>query len=367
MKKIAMFIDSLSGGGAEKVVLTLTRAMQELGNKVTLFVLDKKVHYELSDELLIIYLQSDPKHKTKGWFNRQKEAEKLNFLVKEQQNLFGSFDLFLVHLQESYRIVSACNFTPCFYVIHNSLKETLRREKRLGPVKYYYLKLALRKLQHQRLITVSHGIRIEIKYLKFIKPFSVQTIYNPFDLKQIEALAKKPELNLPKDKYIVHVGRFAKQKRHDILFEALQNVPQEYKLVCLCRASKKLITLIKKMKLEHRVIVSGFVQNPYTWISHAELLVLSSDYEGLSMVLIEALACGTPVVSTRCPHGPDEIMTGVLSDYLLPCGEPQQLANKINYVLQNDIHVGRAEILQKVEAQNIAHQYLALAKVNLNS
>jgi glycosyltransferase involved in cell wall biosynthesis len=360
MKKVAMFIDSLAGGGAEKIVITLTQAMQALGHKVTLFVLDKKIHYELPDELSIVYLQSDPKHKTKGWFNRQKNAKRLNLLVEEQQNQFGHFDLFLVHLQESYRIVSACNFAPCFYVVHNSLKETLQREKRLGPVKYYYLRSALRKLHKQHLIAVSNGIKTELNCSKIIQPSSIKTIYNPFDLKQINTLAKAPEPNLPKNKYIVHVGRFAKQKRHDILFEALQNVSEGYKLVCLCRVSKKMTKLIKKMRLEHRVMVTGFVQNPYTWIKQAELLVLSSDYEGLPTVLIEALACGTPVVSTNCPHGPDEIMTEALSEYLVPKREPEQLANKINQALNANIDVSQSDILCKVQAKYIAQQYLAL-------
>jgi glycosyltransferase involved in cell wall biosynthesis len=156
------------------------------------------------------------------------------------------------------------------------------------------------------------------------------------------------------------VGRFAKQKRHDILFEALQNVSEGYKLVCLCRVSKKMTKLIKKMRLEHRVMVTGFVQNPYTWIKQAELLVLSSDYEGLPTVLIEALACGTPVVSTNCPHGPDEIMTEALSEYLVPKREPEQLANKINQALNANIDVSQSDILCKVQAKYIAQQYLAL-------
>ena len=119
-------------------------------------------------------------------------------------------------------------------------------KKSLGPVKYYYLRLALRKLYKQHLICVSHGISTELNSLKFIQASSIKIIYNPFDLMQIKKLAKESESNLPKNKYIVHVGRFAKQKRHDILFEALQNVSEEYKLVCLCRASKKMTKLIKK-------------------------------------------------------------------------------------------------------------------------
>ena len=88
--------------------------------------------------------------------------------------------------------------------------------------------------------------------------------------------------------------------------------------------------------------------------------MLSSDYEGLPTVLIEALACGTPVVSTNCPHGPDEIMTGALSEYLVPKREPEQLANKINQALNANIDLSQSDILCKVQAKYIAQQYLAL-------
>lgn len=360
MKKVAMVIDSLSGGGAEKAVLTLTNAIQRLGHKVILFVLDQKVDYAFSDDISVIYLQPSPKHKTKGWLNRVKQAKRLTTLVAEQECVNGAFDLFLVHLQESYRIVSACQFAPCFYVVHNSLKETLEREKKLGPIKYYYLKSALKKLNNQHLITVSNGIETELNQLALIQAASINTIYNPFDLEQIATLATQSEPNLPTSKYIVHVGRFAKQKRHDILFEALKTVPVEYKLVCLCRTSKKLTRLIEKMGLETRVIVTGFVQNPYPWIKHAELLVLSSDYEGLPTVLIEGVACGTPIVSTDCPHGPDEIMTRELRDYLVPCRDPVQLAAKIICALRKAPNCSQADILFKVNAKNIAQQYLDL-------
>jgi glycosyltransferase involved in cell wall biosynthesis len=199
-----------------------------------------------------------------------------------------------------------------------------------------------------------------LKHTKLVKPASIKTIYNPFDVEKITSLASAPEPNLPKSKYIIHVGRFAKQKRHDILFKAMQNVPEEYQLLCLCRTSKKIERLIVKMGLEHRVIVSGFVQNPYNWIKHAKLMVLSSDYEGLPTVLIEALICGTPIVSTDCPHGPSEIMTGGLANYLVPRREPRLLANKINQALLDKIDTSNADIVKKIQATEIAQQYLSL-------
>ena len=363
MKKVAMFIDSLSGGGAEKVVMTLAQAMKNKGSKVTLFVLDNIVHYDIPPalSLSVVYLQSNSKEKTKGWFNRNQQAQKLTELVNKQIALYGQFDLFLVHLQESYRIVSACDFSPVFYVVHNSLKETLEREKKLGPLKYFYLKSALKKLQGKHLITVSKGIENELNHSSLFSPVSIQTIYNPFDFNEITLLANKPEPSIPKDKYLIHVGRFARQKRHDILFSALTKIPEDYKLVCLCRASGKLTALIQEYGLEERIIVTGFVQNPYPWIKNAKLLVLSSDYEGLPTVLIEAFACDTPVVSTNCPHGPDEIMRGPHQQYLVPRRDPEQLAHKINQALNSNVKLAPPDILHQLEAENITQQYLDLA------
>ena len=85
----------LTGGGAEKIVITLTQAMQNLSHKVTLFVLDRKVHYELPDELSIVYLQPDPKYKTKGCFNRQKNAEKSTLVLIVSRLVFMWFTIHL--------------------------------------------------------------------------------------------------------------------------------------------------------------------------------------------------------------------------------------------------------------------------------
>lgn len=360
MYQIAIFIDSLAGGGAEKVAMTLARAMQVLGHQITMFVLNRSGQYDAPESLPIVYLNQNSQQKSKGWFNRKSGAYKLQALVEEEQSLNGMFDLFLVNLEESYRIVSACNFTPCFYIIHNSLEETLARTKKLGPAKYFYLKNILRKLNNKQLIAVSHGVARELADSTLFNAASIKTIYNPFDINKIQNLSEQYNKDIPKGRYIIHVGRFAKQKRHDILFSAMAKIPVEYKLVCLCKHSNKLTRMIDKFGMQSRVVVTGFVQNPYNWIKQAELLVLSSDFEGLPTVLIEALICGTPVVSTDCPHGPSEIMTGELSNYLVPSNDPEKLVGKINQALREAIDIQNAEVLHKIPAESIAKQYLSL-------
>ncbi len=121
--------------------------------------------------------------------------------------------------------------------------------------------------------------------------------------------------------------------------------------------------LIDSSSLHHKIfILPGFQANPYNWIKQAQALVLSSDYEGFGNVLLEALAVNTKVVSTKCPHGPDEILTGPLSDFLVARREPKALAEAIDQVLNVELNLAEAKILNKVSASNIAKQYLKLAE-----
>lgn len=89
--------------------------------------------------------------------------------------------------------------------------------------------------------------------------------------------------------------------------------------------------------------------------------MLSSDFEGFGNVLVEALAVGTPAVSTECPHGPSEILTGELSKYLVPIGQGELLALAVKQVLADNPNVTNAAILEKVCADRVTEQYLALA------
>ena len=91
------------------------------------------------------------------------------------------------------------------------------------------------------------------------------------------------------------------------------------------------------------------------------MFVLSSDHEGLANVLVESLILNTMVVSTNCPFGPSEVLTGKLSDFLSPIGDVEALSTNIVKALNNPIEITE-DLIEKFDAKTIAKQYLSLAK-----
>lgn len=129
--------------------------------------------------------------------------------------------------------------------------------------------------------------------------------------------------------YIVHVGKFKTEKRHDILLKAFAQSSFQGHLVLIGQGALRpdVEKLANDLGIQHRVIFAGQLTNPFPAIKNAQLLVLSSDFEGLGMVLLEAVALGTPTLRTDCPCGPNEI---VGAQQLVPAGDVKALAAKLS-------------------------------------
>lgn len=359
-KHIGIAIDSLAGGGAEKVVMTLARTLLLEGHRVTLLVLQKYCAYEIPKSLPVHFcFEADVKLNTL-WGVRQ-QTQKIKSWIEDVAQQEGAFDLVLSNLDKTNFFLTRISLPRLYCIVHNSIKHELSRQKLLGPWSYLSLRRAKQALQHQRLVAVSQGVAQEVAQLSWLKPQSVQTIYNPYCFEEILDLADASCSELPKVPYMIHVGRMARQKRHDVLFQALQKTRSQMKLVLLCDNVKKAKKLAEKYGVADRLICPGFQQNPYAWMKHAKLLILSSDYEGFGSVLVEAMALNTPVVSTECEHGPAEILDQALAEWLVPIRSPQLLANKIDQALNVQPEMRCAPILKKIEASSVAKQYLALA------
>jgi len=360
-KKVACIVSSLYGGGAEKSVLTLSRTLNRLGHSSHVVSLEDVVHYDVSAEQNVHVLKTRPENAI-GLRAHDGRVNELRERLDQIQSADGrQFDLVIANLLVASNVVSRAGLDNVFHCVHNSLEQTLRQARNRSLPHYLRRRHQLRALDGQRLIAVSRGIRNELEDPGIPRPASVRVIYNAVDTEMIRRRAREPLSDIPDGDYVIHVGRAARQKRHDVLLEAFKSVPERYRLVLLAPNPDRLRRWVTERGLADRVVIPEFQQNPYPWIAGARLLALSSDFEGLSLVCIEALACGTPVVATDCPHGPSEVLSGNLSRWLVPVGDSGALAAKINEALETEIDVSNPEILNKVRPEVVAAQYLSLA------
>ncbi|MGJ8581268.1 MAG: glycosyltransferase, partial [Psychromonas sp.] len=196
-----------------------------------------------------------------------------------------------------------------------------------------------------------------------IKPKNFEAIHNPCDIERVQHLSEE-KVDVFPGKYILGVGRLTRQKRFDLLIKAYHEANvQDHKLVILGEGNQRceLEKLISELGLVGSVIMPGFVCNPYPWYKSATLFVLSSDCEGFGNVIVEALACGVPVISTDC--GPvHEILTGELSQGLTPTGDYLALSEKINQYLISPV-LPKEENVNRFSFETIISRQLALVEL----
>ncbi|MCF1429262.1 MAG: glycosyltransferase, partial [Shewanella sp.] len=238
-KRIAIAIDSLAGGGAEKVMLTLASSLIELGHEPHLLVLQNHCHHEVPANIPVHFCFNENEKNLDSFWRLSGSVQKLKHFIAEVEARVGKFDLFLSNLDKTNLLMSRTGVSPLYFVVHNSIEEELLRQRKLGPFAYWDMIRAKKALNGQHLITVSKGIAGEIAAKGRIQPSSMQTIYNPFELERIAVQAETPVDGLPEGDYMVHVGRFARQKRHDILFQALARMTHKLPLVLLCNNKNK--------------------------------------------------------------------------------------------------------------------------------
>lgn len=184
------------------------------------------------------------------------------------------------------------------------------------------------------IITVSKGIKGELIAMG-LPSAKITDIQNPIDISLIDRLRTEvADINKP---YILFAGRLNRQKNIPVLINAFNRLKDDYniKLVILGRGEEEdnLKKLARTLTIEERVIFRVFTENPYKYMQDAEVFVLSSDYEGFPNVLLEAMACGVPAVSTDCQFGPREIIEDGKSGFLVPVGDSNAMAAAIRNIL----------------------------------
>lgn len=361
---ILFIIDGLAGGGAEKVVLTLAGAMAARGHHVTVASLRRECAYAIPDGVQLLLVEDT----YRGPLRRQTEigrrAKQLDEALK--QHFAGRhIDLAISSLPKTDRIVAtSTQLQDAWMCLHGTVVQS-QLGLRHGLQRWFKQRQLTTTYQGRKLLLVSPGLQQDLALLQAVAPQRIAVIPNPFDFAEIARQAAAP-CPLDNQPFLLHVGRFHPVKRHDRLLQAFGRSHYTGKLVLLGKGSEQETAAIRReitrLDLEQRVLLAGFLDNPYPYLRAAEALVLSSDAEGFGNVLVEALACGTPVISTDCPFGPADILSGSLATGLAAC-DVDSLAAAIDRVVASPPLLS-AGALARFAIDHVVDQYLALATTN---
>lgn len=357
--RIVLVINSLQGGGAEKFVLTLGDALVKLDHKVDVVYFEDIVEHTLSPHLRYHLLPF-------GKLNRSiPKSIRYRLFARQVDALIGKLapDVVLVNLYRAYEVFwhskLAAQGIAVIFVLHNYLSIKLDWHK-LSPKKQRYYHNVFTKYPT---VAFSHGMAQDFKQL-FTSQQPITVIHNPIDQAAIEHLAAAFTPDLAQN-YIVHVGSFKPQKNHALLLRAYAKSSRRYPLVLVGKGvlETQIRTLIKEFNLQDDVILAGFQSNPYPFVKNARGFVLSSDFEGMPIALMEAVALAVPAISTDCPSVPNEILP---TNNLIPVGDSDALTAKLEALMQHPADF-IAPFNRQFLPENVAQQYVDFALRTANS
>lgn len=217
------------------------------------------------------------------------------------------------------------------------------------------------------IVAVSNGVGNSVVQVFKLPKCQVNVIYNPIDQERILVLGREavqfPWCDaLP---VVVSVGRLHKPKCFDDLLHAFAvlRLSRPSHLVILGEGEERdsLVSLAANLGITEDLWMPGFAANPFAYMAKANLFVLSSHWEGLPNALIEALALGIPVVSTRCPSGPEEVLENGRYGRLVPVGDVSALASAMEKSLSGDHpQFDRMAALERFRPDWVVSQYFQI-------
>lgn len=338
--KAAFVINDLSGGGAEKALKLLTGYLNDHGVQCRVVTLQSgNDAYELDENI---------EHVTLGhqWINRGPgkivglplQAAQLNRVLKEwQPDICVSFlpRSNVAHVMTRW----FGNDLPILLTEQISIHDNYPGS---GLVDRTMRSLVGRFHPHaDGIFPSSSGVGDGLADLGVPRD-KMHVVYNAISLADIQERAdgRAPDAVFDGTPTIITVGRHAPQKDHHTLLESFAVARRRVKarLIILGQGPQRgeLEILAERLGISEDVTFAGWQDNPFAWLARADLFVLSSRYEGFGNVIIEAMACGLPIISTDCPSGPAEILEDGAHGRLVPVGDVEAMAEKMIEVLSDD-------------------------------
>lgn len=363
MVDVAIYIPSLGGGGAERVMVTLANGFVERGLRVDLVLARAEGPY-LSEVAAGVRVVDLGNHRI---------LASLPALVRYLRSTRPSSMLSaLTHVNVIAVVARLLARVPTRLVVSERatyslqrLQATTLRARILTPLMRWAYPRA------DAVVAVSRGVADDLAQAIGLPAERIAVAYNPVVtsalLEQANAPVHHPWVADGQFPIVLGVGRLSTEKGFSTLIQAFAKVRSQRpcRLVILGEGELRaeLETLIAEHGLSSDVLLPGFVVNPFAWMRRASLFVLPSIYEGLPNALIQAMACGTPVVSADCPSGPMEILEGGKWGRLVPVGDVDAMADAIAATLSDVQHPDVARRAQDFGLKQALASYLCVLNV----
>lgn len=306
---IALFIYSMAGGGAERVVSYLLPYLNKQGIEVHLVLMNTTISYEIPKEINVHFLE-----KSQGDENGFLKLLKLPYLAYRYAQLLKKLKIthsFAFLTRPSYINILSRYFTNHRYKIiisersHPSLQYSYKSLQ--SSVNNFLIRFLYSR--SDSIICNSKGNANDLISNYSINKEITKVVYNPIDIDIINQV--QPISNFYDKSYfnIITVGRLDTGKNHELLISSIEQVTNT-RLYILGEGplNSYLKHLVKEKKIMDRVFFLGFDNNPFKYLKTADLFVFGSNHEGFPNVLLEAMCCGLPILTTNCKSGPAEIM-----------------------------------------------------------
>jgi glycosyltransferase involved in cell wall biosynthesis len=357
--RVAFFLGSFGGGGIERITACLAHNFVKLGVEIDLILnRDDPTHlWQMPVETRIVDLKTPNLYLSLPGLVR--------YLKQERPTVLLAADHYLNEIALLAKLIAR---VPLRLVVaeHNQLSKTARNatklKGRLAPLFARFL-----YPWADGIIAVSEGVAKDLAATASLPLARIETIYNPVINLQMLEKAKEPvahpwfssEAEIP---VILGVGKLEQQKDFPNLIRAFAKVrqvqPARLAILGWGPDRPELETLIQTLGLQDDVDLPGYVQNPYAYMARSAVFVLSSAWEGLPTVLIEAMALGIPVVSTDCESGPAEILADGKYGDLTPVADSDALAAAILRVLSGRVKSIDSSWLAQFDVETATQKYL---------
>lgn len=326
-KHIAIFVPSLRGGGAERVMLTLANAFGERGHNVDLVLAKAEGPYlpEVSEKVRLIDL-GVPRVLRSLW-------PLYRYLRRERPDaMLSALNYANVIAILAWKLAGV----PTHLAVSERSSLAIQPKQTNGKITRRLMRWLYPKAD--KVICVSKGIETDMQSIIGVPASKTMTIYNPVDVEAIQekmtAPLDHPWFNTKTATVILAAGRLTEAKDYPTLLQAFARLrrDRDARLIILGQGKEKprLKALAQDLDISNDVDFVGFQKNPYAWMARCDLFVMSSAWEGFPNVLVQAMACGVPVVSTNCRTGPDEILENGKWGRLVPVGDYSSLSIAIS-------------------------------------